>query len=70
MLLLLLPLQDTKDEKKASIAEELASASQLKEAASDMEYKDEGYIEMVLKLLALMCDGQFHEIQVGLHLLK
>jgi hypothetical protein len=30
-----------------------------------VEYKDEGYIELVLKLLAQMCDGQFKDLQVG-----
>ena len=29
-----------------------------------LEYKDEGYIELVLKVLAQMCDGQFSGLQV------
>ena len=29
-----------------------------------VEYKDEGYIELVLKVLAGMCDGQFEGLQV------
>ena len=31
-----------------------------------VEYKDEGYIELVLKVLAGMCDGQFDGLQVSL----
>ncbi len=31
----------------------------------DIEYKDEGYIDLVLKVLAGMCDGQFAGLQVG-----
>ncbi len=30
----------------------------------DIEYKDEGYIDLVLKVLAGMCDGQFAGLQV------
>ena len=30
----------------------------------EVEYKDEGYIELVLKVLAQMCDGQFVGLQV------
>ncbi len=30
-----------------------------KDMHDDLEYKDEGYIELVLKVLAQMCDGQF-----------
>ena len=29
------------------------------------EYKDEGYIELLLKVLAQMCDGQFGGLQVS-----
>lgn len=34
------------------------------DVGDDMEYKDEGYIELVLKVLAQMCDGQFTGLQV------
>lgn len=27
------------------------------------EYKDEGYIELVLRVMAMMCDGQFQGLQ-------
>ena len=30
-----------------------------------LEYKDEGHIELVLKLLARICDGQHEGLQVG-----
>lgn len=32
----------------------------------DMEYEDDGYIELVLKVLGLMCDGQNGRLQVEL----
>ena len=35
-----------------------------------VEYKDEGYIELVLKVLAGMCDGQFDGLQVTLYSIK
>lgn len=31
-----------------------------------LEYKDDGYIELVLKLLARVCDGQNTDLQVWL----
>jgi len=31
----------------------------------DMEYEDDGYIELVLKVLGLMCDGQNTQLQVS-----
>ena len=30
----------------------------------EVEYKDEGYIELVMNVLARMCDGQFTGLQV------
>lgn len=37
-------------------------------AMSDMmEYNDDGYIELVLELLARICDGQNAELQVSYH---
>ena len=32
-----------------------------------MEYNDDGYIELVLELLARICDGQNAELQVSYH---
>lgn len=29
------------------------------------EYRNDGYIELVLKVMARMCDGQNHQLQVG-----
>jgi len=29
-----------------------------------LDYKDEGYIELVLRMLGLMCDGQNKTLQV------
>ena len=37
------------------------------EVQMEEEYKDEGYITLVLKVLSGMCDGQFDGIQVCLH---
>jgi hypothetical protein len=38
----------------------------LDEGVRDMlEYKDDGYIELVLKLLARICDGQHVGLQVS-----
>ncbi len=31
----------------------------------ELDYKDEGFIELVLKILGLMCDGQNQTLQVG-----
>ena len=36
------------------------------EKAVDLKFHDEGNIELVLKVLALMCDGQNRELQVKL----
>lgn len=32
--------------------------------SGDLEFKDDGYIELVLRILGLMCDNQHHDIQV------
>lgn len=29
-----------------------------------LEYRNDGYIELVLKVMARMCDGQNHQLQV------
>ena len=34
----------------------------------DMEYQDDGYIELILKVLGLMCDGQNARLQVRMYL--
>nr|XP_022345635.1 inositol 1,4,5-trisphosphate receptor type 3-like isoform X6 [Crassostrea virginica] len=31
--------------------------------SGDLEFKDDGYIELVLRILGLMCDNQHHDIQ-------
>ena len=31
----------------------------------ELEYEDNGYIELVLKVLGLMCDGQNARVQVS-----
>ena len=36
------------------------------EEMEEIEYKDEGYLSLVLKLMAGMCDGQFVGLQVSL----
>lgn len=38
----------------------------MNEGVVDMlEYKDDGYIELIFKLLARICDGQHFGLQVG-----
>ena len=32
----------------------------------DLDFKDDGYIELVLRILGLMCDNQHFEIQVSI----
>lgn len=32
--------------------------------SGELEFKDDGYIELVLRILGLMCDNQHNEIQV------
>ena len=36
------------------------------EADSAQEYRNDGYIELVLKVMARMCDGQNHHLQVNI----
>ena len=45
----------------------MSDGEEEEEAADDdaMEYKDEGYIELVLQVLSRMCDGQFAGLQVS-----
>lgn len=31
---------------------------------ADFQFKDEGYIELVLRVLGLMCDNQYRDLQV------
>lgn len=37
--------------------------------SGDLEFRDDGYIELVLRILGLMCDNQHHDIQVQWFLL-
>ena len=39
----------------------IASAGEM---PTDLEFKDDGYIELVLRILALMCDNQHVGLQV------
>jgi len=32
---------------------------------SEVQYRNDGYIELVLKVMARMCDGQNHQLQVS-----
>lgn len=32
---------------------------------ADFQFKDEGYIELVLRVLGLMCDNQYRDLQVS-----
>jgi len=34
-----------------------------KEMSSDLEFEDDGYIELVLRILGLMCDNQYQDLQ-------
>ena len=45
--------------------EEIAEIEAMTAEEMDMEYQDEGYIELVLKVLGLMCDGQNKLLQVS-----
>ena len=33
----------------------------------EMDYHDDGYMELVLRMMGLMCDGQNTTLQVSLH---
>lgn len=46
-------------------SDELAEIEAMAAEEMDMEYEDDGYIELVLKVLGLMCDGQNGRLQVG-----
>jgi hypothetical protein len=35
------------------------------EMTSDFDFRDDGYIELVLRILGLMCDNQHRELQVN-----
>ena len=35
------------------------------EGSMELDYRDDGYIELVLKILGLMCDGQNRVLQVN-----
>ena len=48
-----------------SLEESVSTSEASRDISEDMEFKDEGYIELVLKVLAQMCDGQYAEHQVG-----
>lgn len=53
-----LPLQDVKNTN-------LTLLNAMDDGVKDMlEYHDDGYIELVLKLLARICDGQHSGLQV------
>ena len=41
--------------------QELTESAMLME--DDLEFKDDGYIELVLRVLGLMCDNQHHGLQ-------
>ena len=60
----MLTLQDSLGVDNAAFMQE--SLTDNKDVSDDLEYKDEGYIELVLKVLAQMCDGQFTGLQVCL----
>ena len=36
----------------------------LKSSEEELQYKDEGYLELMLRVMALMCDGQNTLLQV------
>ena len=42
---------------------ELAALT-LESEGDELDYRDDGYIELVLKILGLMCDGQNRVLQV------
>ena len=54
-------LQDV-DEKELEKEIEQMAFSQMQESI-DLEYRDDGYLKLVLKILGLMCDGQNEVLQ-------
>lgn len=54
-------LQDMDEKELEKEMEELAY-SQLQDSM-DLEYSDDGYLQLVLKILGLMCDGQNKVLQ-------
>ena len=59
-------VEEKPDVVQGALAEEDGLGLELDELGEDWlgEYKDEGYIELLLKVLAQMCDGQFTGLQV------
>ncbi|XP_023930445.1 inositol 1,4,5-trisphosphate receptor type 3 [Lingula anatina] len=53
-----LKVEDFDDNELEALAKEVGI-----EGATDLDYKDEGYITLVLKVLGAMCDGQFADLQ-------
>lgn len=51
--------QDLDEEEMEELTEKALSMSQ------DMDFKDDGYIELVLRVLGLMCDNQYKGLQVS-----
>ena len=49
-------------------SEEIAEIEAMASQEMDMEYQDDGYIELILKVLGLMCDGQNARLQVRMYL--
>lgn len=39
------------------------------EEEESLEYRNDGYIELVLKVMARMCDGQNHQLQVWISII-
>ena len=54
-------MQDV-DEKELEKEIEQMAFSQMQESI-DLEYRDDGYLKLVLKILGLMCDGQNEVLQ-------
>ena len=49
-----------------SILQSIVEEEEVEEQENDtaQEYRNDGYIELVLKVMARMCDGQNHQLQV------
>ncbi len=62
------PISGTQDLEDRELRE--LAALTLQEDDDELDYRDDGYIELVLKILGLMCDGQNKILQVRDHTIR
>ena len=56
--------KDKKKDKEKDMESEGAAATMKDDELEEIDQKDDGYIELVLRVLARMCDGQHKGLQV------